>query len=227
VKTPKTGALNAGQGGFTLVEVLVALFISIIVIAVAATFIIFGLNFLSRTEIHASDKQLAEGSADFIKRRLLYARSVEVVQSNQPPSTYTGYEVLFIGRVDPATGKVVIANEGALYYMLINETSPTRIYSGEDYQGGNLALAFRAIVDESGTMRTPKSFEITAKTIRNGQVVYTSKKTFNLYNADHHPDAEPRESLDIDSWHDSGFKQNESDQFYYLLIDPGNLSIGN
>jgi hypothetical protein len=70
-----------------------------------------------------------------------------------------------------------------------------------------------------GTMRTPKAFELTAKTIRDGNVVHTSKKTFNLYDANLAPGAEPQTSADIDSWHDAGFAQNDSDQLFYLLIN--------
>jgi prepilin-type N-terminal cleavage/methylation domain-containing protein len=212
------------QGGFTLAEVLVTLSISVIVIAIAATFIIFGMNFLSRTEMNASDKQFAEGSSDFIKKRLLFARSIEVVRADKPPSTVEGDELLFIGRVDPATGKVVIANEGSLYYMLAGEDAPVEIISEESYSGSSLALDFRAIVDKDGTMRTSKTFEITAKTIRKEQVTYTSKKTFNLYGASYSSKAEPRTSISIDSWHDAGFGQSESDQLYYLLINPDDLS---
>jgi hypothetical protein len=197
--------------------VISALSISFILIAVTTTLIIFGMNFLSHTEANAADKQFAEGNADFIRDHLLYAHSIEVVRADTPPTSISEGELLFIGREDPATGEVLIANEGRLYRLRPNDSAPTEVFVGPDYRG-SLALAFRAIVDDSKKARTAKAFEITTKSIRDGQVVCTSKKTFNLYNASLSREAEPRVSLDIDSWNDSGFAPNESNQHYYLLI---------
>ncbi|MDR2196868.1 MAG: prepilin-type N-terminal cleavage/methylation domain-containing protein [Coriobacteriales bacterium] len=224
----KMGGDGCGQRGFTLVEMIVGLSISVVLIALAGSLIIFGMNFLNRTETRASDKHLAEQSADFVKQRLLYARSIAVIEADTPPVSAFGGELLFIGTADPVTGKISITNEGHLYYMRTGDTNPVDAFGAGSYDGNGLALSFRAIVDNpdapaDAQMRTSKTFEITAKTIRDGQVIYTSKKTFSLYEADPSNSVSPQQSMSIDSWNDdNSFEDRE--KHYYLLIK--NLSIG-
>ncbi|MDR1421905.1 MAG: prepilin-type N-terminal cleavage/methylation domain-containing protein [Coriobacteriales bacterium] len=205
----------AGHRGFTLIELIVTLSISVILIALAGSLIVFSMNFLNRTEVRASDKHLAEQSADFIKERLLYANSISLVRATEPPSSASGGDILFIGQLDPATNKITITNEGHLYYMRAGDSAPVDVFGTGGYDNNALAFSYRAIVDE--TNRTDKSFEITTKTIRDSMVAYTSKKTFSLYEAGASADAEPRKSVSVDSWSDGADFDASTEKFYLLV----------
>jgi prepilin-type N-terminal cleavage/methylation domain-containing protein len=172
------------RDGFTLVELIVTLLIVGIVLSIAAGFIVFGGNFLNRTEQHATDKRLAEDSADYIKERLLHARSIDIVRAARPPVDPPGGDILYIGRDTDGDGRPDrISRTGHLYYMRSGDKDPVDVF-GDGYRGCELALAYSATVTKAGegsTVPFDKFFELTTAAIRDGKQTYYSEKTFKLY----------------------------------------------
>jgi prepilin-type N-terminal cleavage/methylation domain-containing protein len=214
--------------GVTLVELIVALSIGLIVLGLTSTFIVFGTNFLTKTEISSEDKIVAEDAADYAKYRLLYSTSIQVIRAEEPPwigGGHSGGDILYIGNEDGTR----IANSGKLFYMRGDDTQPIDVLGNARYEGSTLAWSYRAIVasatdptrlSSSGVADATsplKSFELIVSTIRNGQAVYDSKKTFSLYEVA--ANSEPNISASISSW------SNQSDfdatmAKFYLLISP-------
>ncbi|MDR1816475.1 MAG: prepilin-type N-terminal cleavage/methylation domain-containing protein, partial [Clostridiales Family XIII bacterium] len=138
--------------GFTLVEIIVALVIGAIVVAAAGSFLVYGTNFLGQTERKASDKQIAEDAADYIRNVLVYAKEIKVIRAEKPPAQTQGGALLYIGGDDGSE----IACTGRLFYRKANE-SVTLDVLGEAFRCNALALSYSASVDEkSGT----KSFQV-------------------------------------------------------------------
>jgi prepilin-type N-terminal cleavage/methylation domain-containing protein len=193
------------RNGFTLVELIVTLLIVGIVLSVAAGFIVFGGNFLNRTEQHATDKRLAEDSADYIKERLLHARSIDIVRAARPPVDPPGGDILYIGRDTDGDGRPDrISNTGRLYYMRSGEKDPVDIF-GDDYRGCELSLAYSATVTEAGEGSIypfDKFFELTTAAIRDGKQTYYSEKTFRLYETG--STSPPMNDIAISSWNAGG-----------------------
>ncbi|MDR0500071.1 MAG: prepilin-type N-terminal cleavage/methylation domain-containing protein [Coriobacteriales bacterium] len=226
------------SSGMTLVEVIVSLLIATVVIAMATSIIFFSTNFLSRTEVRAEDKQMAEDAADYARDRLLYAHSISVIRASEPPfgaasaqigaasgSGNSGGELLFIGEED-TNGNIHIANSGSLYYMRAGDSRAINVLGESRYRGSKLALSYEAILNNDALQGKPtKSFRIIIKTIRDGAIVYDSAKSFALYQAA--DSAEPTANLAITSWSSEGGFSNATDIFsydanakFYLLIDP-------
>jgi prepilin-type N-terminal cleavage/methylation domain-containing protein len=216
--------LSRSRKGFTLVEVIVALLIFAIVVAVAAGFLIFGGNFLNRSEQHAEDKRLAENTADYVKNRLLYATNVQVIRSDTPPSPSSDGEVIFIGSDTNGDGSPdELAHTGHLYYMRADGSAPVDVFGIGDYRGSLLALAYDATVDIAPTEGAinalpPKTFGVKAMAVRNNEQSYHSEKTFRLYNVGEK--SEPISDMSISTW--SGGANGEK---FYLLIN--SASVGN
>jgi prepilin-type N-terminal cleavage/methylation domain-containing protein len=202
--------------GFTLVEVIVTLAIAAIVVAAAVSFLMFGSNFLNRTETKAVDKTVAEKSADYIKERLLYASSVQVIRATAPPKAASGGDVLYIGNDTDGDGKAdELSNTGRLYYMRADDAASGAIdvFAGV-YKGNELAMSYAAAVTKAtdGAI-TKRVFTLTASAIREGRQVYTSTKTFRLYDVGQSSD--PIENLYAATWSNDSPSRGEK---FYLLI---------
>jgi hypothetical protein len=210
----------------TLVEIIVATMISLLVITITGSFLIFGTNFLTKTEISSEDKLMAEDAADYAKYRMLYASSIQVVRAEEPPwvdGGHTSGDILYIGNPDDSKE---ITNIGRLYFMRGGDSAPIDVLGDQRYGGSGLALSYRATVSDgsaSGSTnpaasRTPeKSFTLTLSTVRGNQVVYDCEKTFSLYDVG--ANSEPVMSQEITSWSsDSSFDPDKGK--FYLLISP-------
>jgi prepilin-type N-terminal cleavage/methylation domain-containing protein len=210
--------IHASRAGFTLVEVIVTLILVVLVIAVSATFLTSGANFLSRTERTAKDKVLAQAGADFVKERLLYASEVKVVEASAPPpaSVSSGFDVLYIGNGDGTR----IEHAGKLYYKAASEAAPVDIL-GDIYAGRELALAYAATVLEGPgvspdiTAEKVATFEIEATVVAGPRQTQAAKQLFRMYNIDQ--TKEPKANIKIASWQAADPSKNKR---YYLLISP-------
>jgi len=210
--------------GFTLAEIIVTLLIMGIVIAIASGFLIFGGNFLSATEKSAMNKDLAESSADFIKGRLLHAKSVDIVTPSAVlPAPSAEKDFLFIG--EDANGDGVpekISNTGRLYYMKAGNAAVVDVLGEERYKGCALALEYKAFADDASVVRVSegegshpspqKSFFIKTIAVRDGKQSYYVEKSFDFYNIKlDHP---PTKNQEIKSWGDGA-------AYFYFEITPG------
>jgi prepilin-type N-terminal cleavage/methylation domain-containing protein len=64
-------------GGFTLVELIVAMTISLIIIGIASAILLSGTNMAQRTTQRALEEQIVDGVFNFAKDRLLYVGTVK------------------------------------------------------------------------------------------------------------------------------------------------------
>jgi type II secretory pathway pseudopilin PulG len=68
---------DAGQAGFTLVELIVAFSVSLIVIAITTALLISGTNMAQHTTEQALDEQILDGVSSVAENRLRFAASIE------------------------------------------------------------------------------------------------------------------------------------------------------
>jgi prepilin-type N-terminal cleavage/methylation domain-containing protein len=167
------------RGGFTLIELIITLSIVVIVIGMAASFMMFGTNFLANTQTKEEDKQLTDRGADYIKERLLFASDVQIIYADHPPTQATGGAVLYVGTNDGAD----IASAGEIYYLPEGATVPVNVLGGGFYRERSFAFEYQAKVEPGGLSETipAKSFALVAQTLRDGAVVYENTKTFSFY----------------------------------------------
>jgi hypothetical protein len=201
---------------------IVALSIALIVIGVTSTFLVFGTNFLTKTEISSEDKMAAEDAADYAKDLLLYATSIKVVRASEPPrlgGADASGNILYIGSDDGTQ----ITNTGKLYYRRAGDNESLDVLGGSRYAGMSLALSYSAVVaaasdsasSSSGRQVPAKSFELVVSAIRNGQAVYDSKKSFSLYEVA--ANSEPTSSEAVSSWSTAGNFDSQAGKFYLLI----------
>jgi prepilin-type N-terminal cleavage/methylation domain-containing protein len=171
--------LNTKTKGFTLVELIVAMLIAGICIVAAGSFLISGTNLLGNAQRNATEERVSDDLADFIKERLLFAESIEVVQENQirTADLAKGSALLYIGDGANPTN---VENKGYLFFKQETETAPTDVFGSEYYQKNKASLDYKATVESGKT----KIFEITV-TVYDGDDSkgYNNKKTFKLVNS--------------------------------------------
>jgi prepilin-type N-terminal cleavage/methylation domain-containing protein len=208
------------RSGFTLVELVVTMLISVILVAITITFLTSGTNFLARAEVSASDKTLASSAADFVKNQLLYASEVKVVYVDEAgtlpdPGDVYGFTVLYIGDEDGAS----IANTGRLYYKRPDLNVSTNILGDEIYRGKELALEYNAVVTTPGDGSSKAAaFEVVAKVVRDGVQTKEASHIFRMFNVG--LNSEPNENASVASWDGEDTANPAKNKKFYLLITP-------
>jgi hypothetical protein len=170
------------------VELIVALIISIVVIALSGGILIFNSNMLAHNQGNADDQTIAERVADFAKDRLLYADSITVVTGGAVTAdTAVSASALYIGAPseagEPGAGAIPqpVAGPGQLYYIRAGDNAAVNVTADRSYRNRLITLDYIVVVDEDDPKF--KTFEIIATVYKGTQKHYTAKRKFRLINA--------------------------------------------
>lgn len=174
------GNIYKHNQGFTVVELIVALSISVIVIVGAGMLLISGSNLLAHQVNKAEQESITDATVEFIKERMLYAQSVEIVRSQTVPGSALGADVLFVGSSPTQT-----ATQGYLYFLRNGDTSPVNAFGDAFYMGSKVSLDYSVIVpNDMANTDQSKYFKVTVHIFINGAEHYQATKTFKLINSD-------------------------------------------
>ena len=154
------------RGGFTLVEVMVTLVITIIVIAVSSTLIITGTNIFARSAQRETQTNIAESVLTFVSDQLLYARRIE------PGGPNTGNGKLDYGQAEGAIlhvraatgmgGTLQGATEGQLFFLRASDNSPepVNVFGSGFYQNYKIGILLDIFYENPATLENA-SFTLT------------------------------------------------------------------
>ena len=157
----RIGRIPPGRGGFTLVEVLVALVITIIVIGISGSLIISSTNIFSKSAQRDAQMNIAESLLEFVSGQLLYANEIQ-----QKPTLNTGESIDYSGVtgsilriVKPSTG--FGDSSGQLYYRRAGDTGDLINVFGSDFYHNYQVSIICDINGPSAENKNDASFTLT------------------------------------------------------------------
>jgi hypothetical protein len=161
------------------VELIVALTISAIVIAGAGMLLISGSNLLAHQANRAEQESITDATVEYIKERMLYAQSVEIVTSPTVPGGVSDAAVLYVGSSPTQT-----ATQGYLYFMRNGDTSPINAFGDAFYMRSKISLDYSVVVpNDMANTDQSKYFKVTVHIFINDIEQYQATKTFKLINS--------------------------------------------
>jgi len=129
----------AGKSGFTLVEVIVTLVITIVVIAISSTLIITGTNLFARSAQRDVQANIAETVLGFVSDQLLYARGIEEFQTNPPTFGSAGNAAVLQIKQNDSTDNS--HTRGQLFFRRAgDDNDPINIFGSNFYQSYDVEL---------------------------------------------------------------------------------------
>jgi type II secretory pathway pseudopilin PulG len=129
---PRIQKLMRGKAGFTLVEVIVTLVITIIVIGVSSSIIISTTTIFGKTALRDMQQSVAETVISFSADQLLYASAITPVDSHD-------------ARTDESTFLLGINSDGQLVYIRAGEpvgTAPINVFGTNFYHNYSVSIVY-------------------------------------------------------------------------------------
>ena len=159
---------SSARRGFTLVEVIVTLVITLIIIGVSGSIIISTTNIFGKTAMRDIQQNIAETVLSFATDRMLYASEIEAVDS--------------LSGIDLGGKAVVGIVDGQLFFKRAEDPSnvPVNIFGSNFYRNYTVALKYSIVSDAVGNQSVSMSINITDK--RNGNLVLERLMTRPLLN---------------------------------------------
>ena len=161
--------------GFTLVEVMVTLIITVIVVGVSSALVITGTNIFARSAQRDVQTNIAETVLTFVSDQLLYAESIEQILSN-PPVPTPAKAVMIIKANDNATASDV---KGQLYFSRAGDTPERNIFGNAFYQNYQVGIDIKIEDQGAGSMAT---ITVSVYNRAGTNVVLSRSSTKNLLN---------------------------------------------
>jgi prepilin-type N-terminal cleavage/methylation domain-containing protein len=129
-------------GGFTLVELIVAMTISLIIIGIASAILLSGTNMAQRTAQRALEEQIVDGVFNFAKDRLLYAGTVDKKEETELSSAISsGTGLLYVSKNGTAA-----TDRGMLFFRDASDSpgppasDPINVMGTDFYMGYTISL---------------------------------------------------------------------------------------
>jgi prepilin-type N-terminal cleavage/methylation domain-containing protein len=165
-------------GGFTLVELIVAMTISLIVIGIATTILLSGTNMAQRTTQRALEEQIIDGVFNFAQDRLLYAGTVQ----RRAAGDLTDAKNSDLGLLYVSENGSSATARGMLFSRDVSDPSPPLNVMGEDfYMSYNISLEAKLTSKDGNKPVVFLKLKLHHKT---GQVVAERERTFSLINGE-------------------------------------------
>jgi len=134
---PNKGDRPSGKKGFTLVEVIITLVITVIVIAVSSALVITGTNLFARSAQRDIQMNIAETVLSFVSEQLLYTNDIGEF-TNPPAFTNDGTAILQI-KTDGSTN--YSHTRGQLFFRRAWDTQdPINVFGPGFYQNYEIGL---------------------------------------------------------------------------------------
>ncbi|MDR3316298.1 MAG: prepilin-type N-terminal cleavage/methylation domain-containing protein [Coriobacteriales bacterium] len=144
---------SSGTQGFTLVELIVAMLISVIVFGAAAAILISSLSLSANVTQDATYERVADAALDFVEERATFATAVTSSEAEDLAS----FEALLAVTEDPllyiGDENGLPAERGWIYYRRAESSAtPQNIFGESFYQGGSMSVS---IIETKLTNRKP------------------------------------------------------------------------
>ena len=154
------------KAGFTLIEIIVTLVITIIIIGISGSIIISTTNIFGRSAMRDMQQTVAESVLSFATERMLYAYSLQV--SNTPTD-------------DTNTAVIGINTDGQFVYLRTEDTgAPINIFGSGFYHNYSVSLTYS--ITDSGSGNYSVAMEVVITDDRNNNVVLNRTMTRPLLN---------------------------------------------
>ena len=149
------------RAGFTLVEVLVTLVITIIVIGISGSLIISSTNIFSKSAQRDMQMNIAENVLEFVSEQMLYAYDIQQkpTLNTGAPVDYTGVNGAIIRIVKPSSG--FGDSSGQLYYRRAGDTGDLINIFGSDFYHDYQVSIVCSITGPSATGKNDAFFTLT------------------------------------------------------------------
>jgi len=173
--------LSNKKDGFTLVEVIVTLVITVIVVAVSSSLVITGTNIFARNVQRDIQTNIAETALTFVSDQLLYANRIGDLSVNANGDIYEALSAI------NASGAAIIHikknglgdTRGELFFRRAGDTQdPLNIFGSNFYQGYEIGIDYKITISSV----TGPSLTLTVTVYRNNSAVTSRSTTKPLLN---------------------------------------------
>ena len=164
-----------GKGGFTLVEVIVTLIITVIVIAISSTLLITGTNMFARSAQRDIQQNIAETVLSFVSDQLLYAHHIDQkahLTTGDPAADYANANgaVLQVMMPDGST-----KTGGYLHFRRDNDNqAPVNVFGNNFY--GNYTITLNLDI-QARTTSGSANFTLTVTVVNDLGIEVLSRTT--------------------------------------------------
>jgi prepilin-type N-terminal cleavage/methylation domain-containing protein len=163
-------------GGFTLVELIVALTISLIVIGIATAMLLSGTNMAQRTAQRALEEQIIDGVFKFAQDRLLYVGTIDKGEADKL-STVVSQDM---GLLYVSENGTTATETGMLYFRGVSDSSvPLNVMGKDFYMSYSVSLEAKLTYTVGNKPVVFLKLKLHNKT---GQVIAERERTFTLVN---------------------------------------------
>jgi len=133
----------SGKSGFTLIEVIVTLIITVIVIAISGSLVITGTNMFARSAQRDTQTNIAETVLTFVSEQILYAERIGVGTNENDNTIYAipaanGAAIIHIKNTTTGYGDL----RGQLFFRRADDGQPSlvNVFGENFYQGYDIGL---------------------------------------------------------------------------------------
>jgi len=167
---------KASKGGFTLVEVIVTLIITVIVVAVSSTLIITGTNIFARSAQRDIQDNIAETVLSFVSNQILYAYNIAEKGSTEQIYEGIGLSGAVLHIINPDDGRG--SDKGYLYFRRDGDTQVplVNVFGNNFYQ--NYTIGLRIDITDRNVSTSGSAYaDITVTVYNNAKIAVLARST--------------------------------------------------
>jgi len=138
----------SGKSGFTLVEVIITLVITVIVIAVSSSLVITGTNIFARSAQRDVQQNIAETVLTFVSEQLLYAETITEM-TNPPVFENAGGAAIM--QIKKSTTETYSDTKGQLFFRRAQDSqNPINIFGSNFYGNYEVGITLEITIPAAG-----------------------------------------------------------------------------
>lgn len=163
---------NKNKGGFTLVEVTVALAVFAILVTVASGIIISGGNIFARNSSRVKASEIASGVYSALNDRLSFATKIDLTKDDFSPESSECIKIIKKGTSAASSGeRVLIKRKNGSQF---DEVCDTGVY--------DVTVAFDSIKKTENDKNNMVLLNLTIKVYSGGELLYSKEAPIELLN---------------------------------------------
>ena len=171
IRKLKGRRILSGRKGFTLVEVIVTLVITVAVIAVSSSLVITGTNIFARSAQRDIQANIAETVLSFVSDQLLYTEYITNLDTNPPVLSTAGGNAILMIKKNPSDTYTDV--RGQLFFRRANDSqNPVNVFGSNFYNNYKIGLTV-----EIKSTATGYSMTLTARVYNSADVEVLSRTT--------------------------------------------------
>jgi prepilin-type N-terminal cleavage/methylation domain-containing protein len=167
-----------GTRGFTLVELIVAMTVSLIVIGITTALLLSGTNMAQHTTQRALEEQIVDGAFNYAEKQLRFAGTVEKLPASSLNSLPANGGALYTSGNNGASAQ----SKGALCFKQggTGDVAPVNVLGDQFYMGYTVSLVGTTLIHEVG--KKPVVTLTVTLYDRNGTKMTERKRSITLIN---------------------------------------------